>query len=64
MATLSQVLFFLISTENSNQSNTQDKTILTNPEKFKHTELGEIYSRKFKHTKLGETKITKNEFQT
>ena len=37
-------------------ANTQDKTIIMNPEKFKHTELGEIYSRKFKHTKLGETK--------
>ena len=34
------------------------------PEKFKHTELGEIDSRKFKHTKLGETKTTKNYFQT
>ena len=45
-------------------AHTQENTILTIPEKFKHTELGENGYRKFKHTKLGETKITKNDFQT
>ena len=52
------------STENSSQINTQEKRILTIPEKFKHTELGEIDSRSFKQTKLGEKEITKNDFQT
>ena len=54
----------ITSTENSSQANTQEKRILTIPEKFKHTKLGEIDSRKFKHTKLGETIITNNDFQT
>ena len=53
-----------ISPENLSRAHTQEKTILTIPEKFKHTKLGKSVFRKFKHTKLDETKITKNEFQT
>ena len=47
--------------ENSSLAYIKEKTFLTNLEKLKHTELGEIYSRQFKHTKLSETKITNNE---
>ena len=49
-------------TENLSRAKTQVKRILTNPEKFLFTELGEIDSRKFKHTELSETKKTNNDF--
>ena len=42
------------------RANTQEKWILINPEKFKHTELGEINYRKF--TKFGVLEFSNFDF--